>query len=81
MADKENLAEHLIENGVTIKQGGWVPVSLGFLPEDDIRVLACTKHGKPFTAHCEGGKWRVSHSVKITHWMPLPEPPKEVKDA
>ena len=47
------------------------------LPEDDVQVLACTKHGKAFSAHCEKGKWRVSGSVKITHWMPLPEPPKE----
>ena len=45
------------------------------LPDDDVQVLACTKHGKAFSAHCENGRWRVSGSVKITHWMPLPEPP------
>ena len=53
---------------------GWVPVAER-LPADDVQVLACTKHGKAFSAHCENGRWRVSGSVKITHWMPLPEPP------
>lgn len=32
----------------------------------------------------KNGKWKVlsekgNHSNFITHWMPLPEPPKEVK--
>ena len=53
----------------------WIPVTER-LPEDEVQVLACTKHGKPFPAHCKYGKWRVSGSVTITHWMPLPEPPK-----
>ena len=57
----------------------WIPVTER-LPEDNVQVLACTKHGKPFTAHCAyGGKWKVSGSVTVTHWMPLPEPPKEVE--
>ena len=67
-----NLAEHLIANGVTAQR--WIPVEER-LPADDVQVLACTKHGKAFSAHLENGRWRVSNSVKITHWMPLPEPP------
>lgn len=77
-----SLADCLIANGfrserkqaTSDKTSEWVSVK-DRLPEDDAQVLACTKHGKSFSAHCEKGKWRVSHSVKITHWMPLPTPP------
>lgn len=68
-----HIANHLIANGVTIQE--WIPVKER-LPDDGVQVLACTKHGKPFPAHCRDGKWRVSHSVIITHWMPLPTPLK-----
>ena len=57
------------------EQPQWISVE-DRLPEDDVQVLACTKHGKAFSAHCERGRWRVSGSVKVTHWMPLPEPPE-----
>ena len=64
----------------------WISAKLP--PEDDGEVLAC--NGKDvFIAHCEGDYWAVyllnteddcyeQHVVKVTHWMPLPEPP-EVK--
>lgn len=68
-----DLADHLIANGVTVQE--WIPLSEK-LPEDGVQVLACTKHGKAFSAHCERGKFRVSGSVTVTHWMPLPQPPK-----
>ena len=69
------VADHLIANGVTVQK--WIPVTER-LPEDDRQVLACTKHGRAFSAHYDHKwkRWQVSHSVKITHWMPLPEPPK-----
>jgi hypothetical protein len=66
-------ADHLLTNGVTVQE--WIPVSER-LPEDGVQVLACTKHGKAFSAHCERGKFRASGSVTVTHWMPLPQPPK-----
>lgn len=53
----------------------WISVK-DKLPEDGVQVLACTKHGKAFSAHCEKGKWRVSGSVTVTNWMPMPEPPE-----
>jgi hypothetical protein len=63
------------------KHNKWIPVSER-LPEDDRQVLACTKKGKAFSAHYDHlwKSWSVSHTVKITHWMPLPEPPKEVSN-
>ena len=75
-----HIADCLLDNGVifapdTTVGGKWIPVTER-LPKDGVQVLSCTRHGKPFPAHCKGGKWRVSHSVTITHWMPMPEPPK-----
>lgn len=65
----------------------WISVK-DRLPEDDGEVLACNGNDA-FIAHCEGDYWAVyllnteddcyeQHVVKVTHWMPLPEPP-EVK--
>lgn len=65
----ERLADHMIASGVTVQE--WIPVK-DRLPEDGVQVLACTKHGKAFSAHCEKGRFRVSGSVTVTHWMPLP---------
>jgi hypothetical protein len=69
----KTIIDRLIANGVTVQE--WIPVSER-LPEDGVQVLACTKHGKAFSAHCERGRFRVSGSVTVTHWMPLPQPPK-----
>ena len=78
----EDVADHLIANGVTVKQ--WIPVTER-LPEKEGSYLVCSKTGKVYTSHyytekkCSGGYIRKpawSHP-NITHWMPLPEPPKE----
>ena len=88
----EELAEHLIANGVTIQQ--WTPVTER-LPDkelweyqkkynqDNMEVLVMIKGAKePTTLYYgddgdfnddEGNSWLV------THWMPLPETPKEVQ--
>ena len=72
----EEIADFFLANGVTFQR--WIPVSER-LPEDGRQVLACTKKGKAFSAHYDHfwGCWGVSHTVEITHWMPLPEPPKK----
>ena len=55
---------------------GWIPVTER-LPEKDVRVIVCAS--LPEGVHSdfiyEDGHWFVSTGV--THWMPLPEPPKE----
>lgn len=72
-----NLADHLIENGVTVQR--WIPVAER-LPETTCRNLV-TKYGIPFLAYYTGKEWRESGTLSvidgITHWMPLPEPPKD----
>lgn len=59
----------------------WIPVSER-LPEDGYAVLVtCGKGYRPFIARYDHvwKRWKVSHTLRITHWMPLPEPPKEVE--
>lgn len=49
------------------------------------KVLACwTANGEKVidTAYWTPGGWNAIHwtAMTVTHWMPLPEPPKEVQD-
>ena len=67
-----SIADHLISNGVTVQQ--WIPVTER-LPDRWQNVLSVSKYGK----HCVDcvftyGSWWSGGEV--THWMPLPEPPK-----
>ena len=74
-----------IANGVTVQK--WIPVTER-LPEEKQLVLAVCKSGKIFVGDywdCYGTIiWRIRtarDSTKnitqiVTHWMPLPEPPK-----
>ena len=78
----EDLADYLIANGVTVQQ--WIPVTER-LPEEWEAVLVYSWCGFCETAVYLGvpGKWRVTwdHTMMddgiVTHWMPLPQPPKE----
>ena len=83
------LADYLIANGVTVQE--WIPVTER-LPENDAMVIGYTPcDGFMFVGYYhEENKydWRQWYIVtamrstkvitkKVTHWMPLPEPPKE----
>ena len=90
----ENLADHLIENGVTVQK--WIPVterlpveeSKAFeleLKEYPMYIVMIDMAFLPATLYYD---WQndvwfdFRHDGKIdeydvTHWMPLPEPPKE----
>ena len=79
---KEIIADRLIANGVTIRQ--WIPVTER-LPEADKKVLVFTAGGSFKVARCNFYKngtevnWATNDGLgerAITHWMPLPKPPK-----
>ena len=62
----------------------WISVE-DRLPEDDQDVLVCVNKNTIDTGYCSFGydpsvrNWYAYASVSnnVTHWMPLPEPPKE----
>jgi hypothetical protein len=76
------IADHLIANGVTIQK--WIPVSEP--PKENGCYLVTVKHwldGKPVAreAFWNSVDWlscekRQEITPRVTHWMPLPEPPK-----
>lgn len=62
----------------------WVPVTER-LPENGAEVLAWSESGFSYVDWWIDGKWKVNGLVDgkyehVTHWMPLPEPPKEDPD-
>lgn len=81
----ESVADYLIENGVTVTDNNvgskWIPVTER-LPDSGKCVLIYSEDGMVaegnYTAYDK--KWyQFRWSVKgqeVTHWMPLPEPPK-----
>ena len=77
----ETAARYLIANGVTVQE--WISVK-DRLPEPWKRVLIYSRHDFCESAFYIGvpGEWRVTwnHEMldagSVTHWMPLPEPPK-----
>lgn len=77
------LADHLIANGVTMQR--WIPVTER-LPNFNEKVLVITANGNFKVANCnfydDGTKayWMTNDGLggkNITHWMPLPTPPKD----
>jgi len=77
----DRFADHLIANGVTVQE--WISVD-DRLPEEKMNCIVHYKH-----AYCDnddfwaigmcfydGNKFQLYWSYKVTHWMPLPEPPK-----
>ena len=80
----EEIADHLIDNGVTVQE--WISVD-DRLPEEKVNCIVHYKH-----AYCDnddywaigmcfydGEKFQLAPAYKVTHWMPMPEPPKEVE--
>ena len=77
----EKVASHLTANGVTVQE--WVSVKER-LPKEKVNCIVHYKH-----AYCDnddywaigmcfydGEKFRADPAYKVTHWMPLPQPPK-----
>ena len=77
----EDVADHLIANGVTVQE--WISVN-DRLPEEKVNCIVYYKH-----AYCDnddywaigicfydGEKFQMDLSYKVTHWQYLPNPPK-----
>ena len=77
----EVIADGLIAHGVTVQE--WISVN-DRLPEEKVNCIVHYKH-----AYCEnddywaigiyfydGEKFQLNPAYKVTHWMPLPQPPK-----
>ena len=81
----ERIADHLISNGVTVQE--WISVD-DRLPEENhdgsVNAVLVTDGFVQHMAYFARGEWRFAESgeikepmwYSITHWMPLPEPPK-----
>ena len=70
----EAVADYLLDNGVTVQE--WIPVTER-LPEDSDNVLVCHKNGLVTTNAWLGANWWFKNERNpITHWMPMPQPPK-----
>ena len=77
----EEIADHLIDNGVTVQE--WISVE-DRLPEEKVNCIVHYKH-----AYCDnddywaigicfynGEKFQMDLLYKVTHWQYLPQPPK-----
>lgn len=79
---RETIADHLLANGVTVQK--WIPAT-EWLPEKEGDYLVTTNKGKVAESHFfperDIAPWKHMDAVfcypGVTHWMPLPEPPKE----
>ena len=78
----ETTVDHLISNGVTVQE--WIPVNEN--PKWKGCYIVVVNHwvdGKPVAreAYWNGYDWlscdkKLELTPRVTHWMPLPPPPK-----
>ena len=77
--DTKKIADHLIANGVTVQE--WIPVTER-LPERYKYILLWDAMDRDIFMGVLDDKreWYIpgydGEQFRITHWMPLPEPPK-----
>ena len=79
-----DIAEKLIAHGVTVQE--WISVSERLPEQADpaTAVLGITKQGKCYVVYYYKaainddftGFYDNAVKIAVTHWMPLPEPPK-----
>lgn len=75
----DDIAEKLISKGVTVQE--WISVD-DRLPESGKEgVLIALRWGEVDIGWCEDGRWSSEfineyEEGEVTHWMPIPQPPK-----
>ena len=75
-SEEEYIADHLIANGVTIQR--WIPVTER-LPKPEENPVLAVHCGIVNPAWYHRGEWEFPSlftTKHVTHWMPLPDPPK-----
>ena len=75
----EEIADHLISNGVTVQE--WIPVNDERKPKEREDVLVAVFDGYDTYTDMDclmrDGKWCFeTENYKVTHWMEKPKPPK-----
>ena len=71
-----DIADYLIAHGVTVQE--WISVD-DRLPEKDEIVIICADENFIYAGELVGDTWFLdndSWTATVTHWMPLPQPPK-----
>ena len=58
---------------ITPQKTGWISVKDKPVPEDDVRYIVYAHYHEKAEVECTKG-WACG--TNVTHWMPLPEPPK-----
>lgn len=84
-AQHDTPALNSVQSVVTVP-GKWIPVSER-MPDNTEPVLCIEKradfgtYGQPFVCWHDGGGWvgKTNYRPIVTHWMPLPAAPQEVK--
>lgn len=75
---KEKIVDYLITNGVMVQE--WI--SANEPPKDTCEYWIAYKAGGDYsysTGYFDGKCWcsaLTHHKIPVTHWMPLPHPPK-----
>lgn len=74
-----NLVENLTAENASLREHNrWIPVTEK-TPEYDMPQLVLNADGDALIANYAYGEWfdTWGQDVEVTHWMPLPEAPKE----
>ena len=76
---REFIADLMIANGVTVQE--WISVTERLPEKGEESVLIALRWGEVDIGWCEDSRWRSEfvneyEDGEVTHWMPLPEPPK-----
>ena len=76
--DEREFADHLIANGVTVQE--WISVNEKLpKPGEDVLVVVFDGYDTYTDTDClmRDGKWCYeTENHKVTHWQPMPQPPK-----
>ena len=75
----EAVADYLLDSGVTVQE--WISVNDGLPENGKESVLIALRWGEVDIGLCEDGRWRSEfvneyEDGEVTHWMPIPHPPK-----